>query len=108
MSVTGERFRKDNKDVNINAVSVSLQTKGDSANLISIRHADDVLLAKLGYKSEFRREFSVCCTTYQVLSSFSHKWVLRQRFETVAFAFSIMGVIASVSSTFSFPLVSGK
>ena len=28
--------------------------------------------------------------------------------ETIAFAFSIMGVIASVSSTYSFPLVSGK
>lgn len=31
-----------------------------------------------------------------------------QLIETVAFAFSIMGVVASVSSTFSFPLVSGK
>lgn len=27
--------------------------------------------------------------------------------ETIAFAFSIMGVVASVSSTFSFPLQSG-
>lgn len=27
--------------------------------------------------------------------------------ETIAFAISIMGVIASVTSTFSFPLVSG-
>jgi hypothetical protein len=27
--------------------------------------------------------------------------------ETIAFAFSIMGVVASVTSTFSFPLVSG-
>ncbi|KZT06558.1 amino acid transporter [Laetiporus sulphureus 93-53] len=48
---------------------------------------DDALLAELGYKSEFRREFSLI--------------------ETIAFAFSIMGVIASVSSTFSFPLASG-
>ncbi|KAI0638666.1 amino acid transporter [Trametes polyzona] len=53
----------------------------------SVRHADDELLAKLGYKSEFRREFSLL--------------------ETIAFAFSIMGVVASVSSTMSFPLVSG-
>lgn len=30
-----------------------------------------------------------------------------QLIETVAFAFSIMGVVASVTSTFSFPLVSG-
>ena len=33
---------------------------GDDESLNAIRHADDELLAKLGYKSEFRREFSVC------------------------------------------------
>ncbi|KAJ3763513.1 amino acid transporter [Lentinula raphanica] len=54
---------------------------------VSLRHADDQLLAKLGYKSEFKREFSLI--------------------ETVAFAFSIMGVIASVSSTLTFGLESG-
>jgi amino acid permease (GABA permease) len=52
-----------------------------------VRRADDVLLAQLGYKSEFRREFSLI--------------------ETVAFSFSIMGIIASVTSTFSFPLAAG-
>ncbi|KAF9038687.1 APC amino acid permease [Panaeolus papilionaceus] len=56
----------------------------DSASII---RADDQKLAELGYKSEFRREFS--------------------RLETIAFAFSIMGVIASVSSTLSFGLVNG-
>ncbi|KAH9919732.1 amino acid permease-domain-containing protein [Fomitopsis serialis] len=55
-----------------------------TAMAVPLRHADDELLAKLGYKSEFKREFSLI--------------------ETIAFAFSIMGVIASVSSTFSFPL----
>ncbi|KAG6839837.1 hypothetical protein C0991_011201 [Blastosporella zonata] len=40
-----------------------------------------------GYRSEFKREFSLL--------------------ETIAFAFSIMGVIASVSSTLEFGLVSG-
>ncbi|ESK86661.1 apc amino acid permease [Moniliophthora roreri MCA 2997] len=54
---------------------------------VNLRHADDELLATLGYKSEFKREFSLI--------------------ETVAFAFSIMGVVASVSSTLSFGLVSG-
>ncbi|KAF4610823.1 hypothetical protein D9613_007275 [Agrocybe pediades] len=53
----------------------------------SIIRADDAKLAELGYKSEFRREFS--------------------RLETVSFAFSIMGVVASVSSTLSFGLVNG-
>ncbi|KAF5370023.1 hypothetical protein D9758_001161 [Tetrapyrgos nigripes] len=53
----------------------------------SLRRADDALLAELGYKAEFKREFSMI--------------------ETIAFAFSIMGVVASVSSTLSFGLVSG-
>ncbi|KAF8920180.1 amino acid/polyamine transporter I [Mucidula mucida] len=57
------------------------------ADIVEVRHADDVRLAELGYKSEFKREFSL--------------------FETVAFSFSIMGVIASVSSTLEFGLVSG-
>ncbi|OJT12513.1 hypothetical protein TRAPUB_10914 [Trametes pubescens] len=60
---------------------------GGSDDIAVVRHADDALLAQLGYKSEFRREFSLV--------------------ETIAFAFSIMGVVASVSSTMSFPLVSG-
>ncbi|EJF62151.1 amino acid transporter [Dichomitus squalens LYAD-421 SS1] len=59
----------------------------DSEGLTAVKHADDVLLAKLGYRSVFKREFSLV--------------------ETIAFAFSIMGVVASVSSTMSFPLVSG-
>ncbi|KAK7696096.1 hypothetical protein QCA50_000739 [Cerrena zonata] len=66
------------------ATAVEVSSNSD---LSGIRNADDALLAQLGYKSEFRREFSL--------------------FETVAFAFSIMGVVASVSSTYSFPLVSG-
>ncbi|KIM39625.1 hypothetical protein M413DRAFT_415651 [Hebeloma cylindrosporum] len=53
----------------------------------SVIRADDAKLAELGYKSEFRREFS--------------------RLETVSFAFSIMGVVASVTSTLSFGLVNG-
>lgn len=32
---------------------------GGSEDLAVVRHADDELLAQLGYKSEFRREFSV-------------------------------------------------
>ncbi|TFK69095.1 amino acid transporter [Pluteus cervinus] len=55
-------------------------------NLTTIQ-ADDLKLAQLGYRSEFKREFS--------------------RIETIAFAFSIMGVVASVSSTLVFGLVNG-
>ncbi|KAF5316504.1 hypothetical protein D9619_006793 [Psilocybe cf. subviscida] len=59
----------------------------EQVDTMSIRRADDARLAELGYKSEFRREFS--------------------KIETVSFAFSIMGVVASVSSTLSFGLVNG-
>jgi len=56
-------------------------------NASAIVRADNVKLAELGYRSEFRREFS--------------------RLETIAFGISIMGVIASVTSTFSFSLFNG-
>ncbi|EPT00889.1 hypothetical protein FOMPIDRAFT_1121835 [Fomitopsis schrenkii] len=69
------------------AVPVDAHTDHHHPDLSELRHADDALLAQLGYKSEFKREFSFI--------------------ETIAFAFSIMGVVASVSSTFSFPLASG-
>ncbi|KAH7918273.1 amino acid transporter [Leucogyrophana mollusca] len=60
--------------------------KGDST-VVTTQNADDVLLAELGYKSEFSREFSLM--------------------ETVAFAFSIMGVVASVAGTYEFPVAAG-
>ena len=42
----------------VNSVTVDTHSRR-SADDSSVRHADNVLLAKLGYKSEFRREFSV-------------------------------------------------
>lgn len=70
----------------------------------STRRADNVLLAKLGYKSEFKREFSVSV----LYDLWSLDIDVGQLIETVAFSFSIMGVIASVSSTLSFPLAAGN
>ena len=43
-------------------------------SLAALKHADDVLLAKLGYRSEFRREFSVSCSSF--LLSFSYPSLL--------------------------------
>jgi len=37
-------------------VALSKDSHGD---VDALRHADDVLLAELGYKAEFKREFSV-------------------------------------------------
>ncbi|KAI5122016.1 hypothetical protein M0805_008008 [Coniferiporia weirii] len=76
--------RKENVDVSSEAVG----NVNDVAVLNILHHADNKLLAELGYKAEFKREFSAI--------------------ETIAFGFTIMGgAIASVASTFSFPLVSG-
>jgi hypothetical protein len=78
----------------------------DAKGIEGIRKEDNVLLAKLGYKSEFKREFSVsllCSATHGHLIPTRNKLI-----ETVAFSFSIMGVVASVSSTFSFPLLAGN
>lgn len=92
----------DNEKLSISndVTSVHHDVKGTE----SIRRDDNVLLAKLGYKSEFKREFSV--------SVFYDLWTIdpdaRQLIETVAFSFSIMGVVASVSSTLSFPLLAGN
>ncbi|KAI0355500.1 amino acid transporter [Trametes cingulata] len=86
MSVDEKRARVKTKTAR-NSKEVKGAGYDDGESLGSVRHADNELLARLGYKSEFRREFSLI--------------------ETIAFAFSIMGVVASVSSTLSFPLVSG-
>ncbi|EKM79742.1 hypothetical protein AGABI1DRAFT_113049 [Agaricus bisporus var. burnettii JB137-S8] len=60
----------------------------DEHSILRLRRVhkkDNALLAKLGYKSEFKRAFSPV--------------------HTIGFAFSIMGVCASVSSTFFFSLI---
>ena len=74
-----------------------------------IIRADNAKLAELGYRSEFRREFSVrqtasrflCCVL--IIGSI----LLQKRFETIAFGISIMGLVSAVTSTFSFGLFNG-
>ncbi|KAJ7065321.1 amino acid transporter [Mycena amicta] len=63
--------------------SQSLSEKVD----VHVVDLDTEKLAELGYKSEFKREFSL--------------------YETCAFSFSIMGIVASISSTLSFGVVNG-
>ncbi|KAJ6624886.1 amino acid transporter [Mycena sp. CBHHK59/15] len=63
-----------------------VQSVSENTNVF-VLSADNAKLAELGYRSEFKREFSLL--------------------ETCAFSFSIMGIVASVSSTLSFGLVSG-
>ncbi|KAJ7705493.1 amino acid transporter [Mycena rosella] len=61
----------------------SISEKGN----VHVLDVDTAKLAELGYKSEFKREFSLL--------------------ETCAFSFSIMGIMASISATLSFGLVAG-
>ncbi|KAL0577059.1 hypothetical protein V5O48_004940 [Marasmius crinis-equi] len=71
----------------MNLHTKSTDRSDSDADLETVKRADNVLLAKLGYKSEFRRDFSLI--------------------ETIAFAFSIMGLVSAISTTLSFPLVGG-
>ncbi|KAE8148187.1 amino acid/polyamine transporter I [Aspergillus avenaceus] len=55
--------------------------------MASIQNDDELLLARIGYKQELRREFS--------------KW------STVSYAISILGILGSVPATFGAPLAAG-
>lgn len=55
MSFKSEKEGKDATTVN----TVDVLAHNDASNITTLRHADDALLAELGYKSEFKREFSV-------------------------------------------------
>ena len=43
--------------------SEDLAKNADNEGLTAVKHADDALLAKLGYQSVFKREFSVSLTS---------------------------------------------
>ncbi|KIJ64440.1 hypothetical protein HYDPIDRAFT_90326 [Hydnomerulius pinastri MD-312] len=69
----------------VDFVSESLD---DSHETVSAVHrADNVLLRKLGYKSEFRREFSLV--------------------ETIAFSLAILAVSCGITTGYSYPLLAG-
>ncbi|KAF9242599.1 amino acid transporter [Melanogaster broomeanus] len=71
------------KEVDLNSQSVD-----DSDETLSAVHrADNVLLTKLGYKSEFKREFSLL--------------------ETIAFSLAILAVSCGTTTGYSYPLLSG-
>lgn len=55
--------------------------------MTTLHDDDELLLARIGYRQEFRREFS--------------KW------STISYAISILGVLGSVPATFGFPLAAG-
>jgi amino acid transporter len=65
-----------------------LESLDDSHETLSAVHrSDNVLLRKLGYKSEFRREFSLL--------------------ETVSFSLGILAVSCGITTGYSYPLLSG-
>ena len=63
------------QDAKLSSSSVSIKEsedlakREDDAGLTAVKHADDALLAKLGYQSVFKREFSVSllCSIVSIL-----------------------------------------
>ncbi|KZT69568.1 amino acid transporter [Daedalea quercina L-15889] len=80
------RTEKDHHESYAQSLSVDGSATTDAAEeYLTVN--DNARLAQLGYKAEFRREFSML--------------------ETVAFAFTIMAVIPGISTTFTISLPSG-
>ncbi|EFP77279.2 uncharacterized protein PGTG_03235 [Puccinia graminis f. sp. tritici CRL 75-36-700-3] len=75
------------QDIGAGSPSLDKHLDKQTDSFPSTEDQDDVELAKLGYKSEFAREFG--------------------NFSTISFAFSIMGLCSSVTSTFNTPMLSG-
>lgn len=50
---------KSDKHVEVTTVVNDASQESPSGSLLNVRHADNALLAQLGYKAEFKREFSV-------------------------------------------------
>lgn len=64
-----KRSSSDNLDsVETKQVQHKGNRRQDSSALQNLRHADDAMLAELGYKSEFRREFSVSARLSRILT----------------------------------------
>ncbi|KAL9110705.1 MAG: hypothetical protein Q9227_004697 [Pyrenula ochraceoflavens] len=66
---------------------IKLTETAQHAVLNTIEDDDERLLARIGYKQEFRREFT--------------------RWSTVSYAISILGVLGSMPATFGIPIASG-
>ncbi|KAJ8581997.1 amino acid transporter [Rhizopogon salebrosus TDB-379] len=71
------------KEIDINTESVSVIQN----DLPDLHRDDNVLLRKLGYKSEFKREFSLL--------------------ETISFSLAILAVSCGITTGYSYPLLSG-
>ena len=50
---------KDEKHISTASAIPVESSDSHHSDISELRHADDLLLAKLGYKAEFKREFSV-------------------------------------------------
>ncbi|KAJ5748898.1 uncharacterized protein N7511_010594 [Penicillium nucicola] len=82
LTVKPDPDRKDRDPEDIQFLQAPLQVA-----MATIHDDDELLLARIGYKQELRREFS--------------KW------STVSYAISILGVLGSVPATFGAPLSAG-
>ncbi|KAH0831949.1 amino acid permease-domain-containing protein [Lanmaoa asiatica] len=81
-------------------------TNNSREMLSAIHHTDDALLRKLGYKSEFKREFSVRAQQddYRVRQPPTR---ILQLLETTSFSLAILAVSCGVTTGYSYPLLAG-
>ncbi|KAJ5808576.1 hypothetical protein N7474_009845 [Penicillium riverlandense] len=84
MDLTGKPSDPDHK---VKSTTSGAEESPAVPPMATIRDDDELLLARIGYKQELRREFS--------------KW------STVSYAISILGVLGSVPATFGSPLAAG-
>jgi hypothetical protein len=82
-------------------------TNNSRETLTAIHRADDTLLRKLGYKSEFKREFSVRVQhgDYRVRQPPTRNL---QLLETIAFSLTILAGPCGITVGYSFPLLAGQ
>ncbi|KAJ5386115.1 hypothetical protein N7509_008656 [Penicillium cosmopolitanum] len=86
MGLTTKPPDPDRKSLGVRIERPTLESQS-APNMATIQDDDELLLARIGYKQELRREFS--------------KW------STVSYAISILGVLGSVPATFGSPLAAG-
>jgi hypothetical protein len=85
-------------------VTVTETISVNSQDDVLVHREDNILLGKLGYKSEFKREFSVS----QFLCGLCRPDFVAQLLETISFSMAILAVSCGITTGYSYPLLSGQ
>lgn len=88
-------------DPGIVTESISLNSQD---GISPVHREDNIILQKLGYKSQFKREFSVP----GFLFCLRRPDFVTQLLETISFSMAIMAASCGVTTGYSYPLLSGQ